>query len=140
MHQLAIYLTHRIRFVYPILFWLLSGQSQLLIAQLLPGKEAAYKSVSPSAARRFERLTLREGLETNYVMSIAQDTLGFIWLATVNGLTRFDGTNCRTFTRQAGNPQSLSHRIVRSVFAAKTGTLWVGTQEGLNRFEPTTQT
>lgn len=63
-----------------------------------------------------------------------------MWIGTVKGLTRFDGRNCRNFTREAGNPQSLSHRVVRSVLTTREGTLWVGTQRGLNRYEPATQT
>ena len=88
----------------------------------------------------FQRLTLRQGLAANFATGITQDKDGFIWISTVNGLTRFDGRNCRNFTRQAGNPRSLSHRVVRSVHTAKNGVLWVGTQLGLNRYDPATQT
>ncbi|MVM34897.1 hypothetical protein GO755_33020 [Spirosoma sp. HMF4905] len=72
-------------------------------------------------------------------MSITQDAPGFIWIATVKGVTRFDGLRCLNLTYQPDNPRSLSHRIARYVFTARDGTLWVGTQEGLNRFEPATQ-
>ncbi|WP_338874852.1 two-component regulator propeller domain-containing protein [Spirosoma sp. SC4-14] len=87
----------------------------------------------------FQRLTLQQGLATNFTTSITQDTLGFIWLGTVNGLTRFDGQRCVTFAHQPGNPYSLSNRLVRSIFRAQKGTLWIGTQNGLNRFLPETQ-
>ncbi len=88
----------------------------------------------------FQRLTLQEGLSDNFGMGIAQDAPGFIWIGTSNGLTRFDGLRCRIFTRQVGNPHSLSHSLVRSVFRSRDSTLWVGTQEGLSRFDPRTQT
>ena len=87
----------------------------------------------------FQYLSLQQGLSANYTTAITQDKPGFIWIATVKGLTRFDGLRCVTFTHQPGNPRSLSHRIVRYVFTAQNGTLWVGAQEGLNRFEPATQ-
>ncbi len=97
-------------------------------------------SESPRRINGFQRLTLQQGLAANFATGITQDKDGFIWISTVNGLTRFDGRNCRNFTRQAGNPRSLSHRVVRSVHTAKNGTLWVGTQSGLNRYDPSTQT
>lgn len=88
----------------------------------------------------FQRLTLQEGLPANYATGVAQDSLGFVWVSTINGLARFDGLRCQAFTRQASNPRSLSHRIMRTVFGSKNGAVWVGTQDGLNRFEPETQT
>jgi ligand-binding sensor domain-containing protein len=87
----------------------------------------------------FQYLSLQQGLSANYTTAITQDQPGFIWVATVKGLTRFDGMRCLTFTHQSGNAKSLSHRIVRYVFTAQNGTLWIGAQEGLNRFEPATQ-
>ncbi|MFD2932782.1 ligand-binding sensor domain-containing protein [Spirosoma flavum] len=96
--------------------------------------------MAPPSTQWFQHLTLRQGLAANYAMSITQDKLGFIWVGTVNGLNRFDGLRCLTYTRQTGSAHLLSNRIVRSVFTAKNGTLWVGTQEGLNRFEPDKQT
>ncbi|GAB3914235.1 hypothetical protein GCM10028803_59300 [Larkinella knui] len=87
----------------------------------------------------FQRLTLRHGLSTNFTSSITQDDLGFIWIGTVNGATRFDGLRCINYGPQAGNAQSLSHRIIRCVFKARDGVLWMGAQKGVNRIDPKTQ-
>lgn len=97
------------------------------------------QSLAQSPTVSFQRLSLRQGLGTNYTSSITQDDLGFIWIGTVNGLTRFDGLRCINYTPQINNPNSLSNRVVRSVFKAKDGILWVGTQKGLTRVDPTTQ-
>lgn len=88
----------------------------------------------------FQHLTIQQGLANNYAMATAQDDLGFIWTGTSMGLSRFDGIRCITFTHQIGNQQSLSHKIIRSLFKSKNGTFWVGTQRGLNRFDYQTQT
>lgn len=101
---------------------------------LLPGWLAAQPP-----ALSFQRLTLQEGLPSNYVTGFAQDALGFVWISTINGLARFDGLRCQSFTRQSGNSRSLSHRVMRCVYRSRGGTLWVGTQEGLNRFDARTQ-
>ena len=116
--------------------WFCPWQSWILLVILSVGWE---QGRGQGPALSFQHLSLRQGLAANYGTAIAQDKTGFIWITTVNGLTRFDGIRCLNFTRQAGNPRSLSHRIVRSVFTARNGSLWVGTQEGLNRFEPATQ-
>ncbi|KAA9346704.1 sensor histidine kinase [Larkinella humicola] len=97
------------------------------------------KVLAQSPTLSFQRLSLRQGLATNFTSSIAQDDLGFIWIGTVNGVTRFDGLRCINYAPQIGNPQSLSHRIVRSVFKARDGILWIGAQKGLNRIDPQTQ-
>lgn len=110
----------------------------LLAQSVAPPPPVTANQTSPPT-RWFQHLTLREGLADNFATSITQDKSGFMWIGTVKGLTRFDGRNCRNFTRQAGNPQSLSHRVVRSVMTARNGTLWVGTQRGLNRYNPATQ-
>ncbi len=96
-------------------------------------------SYGQTPAISFQRLTLQQGLPANYTSAITQDKAGFIWIATVNGLCRFDGLRCLRFTRQPGDSRSLSHRIMRTVFTSHNGTLWVGAQEGLNQFEPATQ-
>jgi ligand-binding sensor domain-containing protein len=120
--------------------WLLAGVAQLLTAQPAISQPPERLAQGQPPTRRFQHLTLREGLDANFATSIVQDKAGFIWVGTVNGVTRFDGLNCRTFTRQSGNPGSLSHRIVRSVFCDRKGTIWVGTQQNLNRFDPVSQT
>ncbi|RCR67264.1 sensor histidine kinase [Larkinella punicea] len=95
--------------------------------------------LAQSPTLSFQRLSLRQGLATNYVSAITQDDLGFIWIGTVRGLTRFDGLRCTNYSPQFGNPQSLPHRTVRCVFKARDGILWVGTQKGLARLDPQTQ-
>ncbi|WP_020607056.1 two-component regulator propeller domain-containing protein [Spirosoma spitsbergense] len=128
-------------FLYPVLLnGLLNSWPGLLLAQpAAPSPPVATEISTPPPTRWFQHLTLREGLADNFTTAITQDRSGFIWIGTVKGLTRFDGRNCRNFTRQAGNPQSLSHRVVRSVLTARNGTLWVGTQRGLDRYDPAVQ-
>lgn len=130
----------RILSFYLLLNGLLSTHSGGLKAQPASIRPPATQDIPiPPPTRRFQHLTLREGLADDFTTGITQDKSGFMWIGTVKGLTRFDGRNCRTFTRLAGNPQSLSHRVVRSVMTARNGTLWVGTQRGLNRYNPATQ-
>ncbi len=70
----------------------------------------------------------------------AEDGEGFIWIATVNGLNRFDKKSGKftVYRSNADDPETLLDNDVWSVLAAKDGSLWVGTATGLHRFDPRT--
>jgi signal transduction histidine kinase/ligand-binding sensor domain-containing protein len=70
------------------------------------------------------------GLPQNTVHSIAQTGDGYVWVATEEGLARFDGLSFRIFDRQ--NTPALKSNDVRALLAAgKAGDLWVCTAAGL---------
>jgi signal transduction histidine kinase/ligand-binding sensor domain-containing protein len=71
---------------------------------------------------------------------LTEDRDGFIWIATVNGLNKFDkkSENFTTYKRKAGDTATLLDNDVWSVLAAKDGSLWVGTATGLHKFDPRT--
>jgi len=58
-----------------------------------------------------EKLTTEEGLSSNTVNDIVQDDNGFLWIATSDGLNRFDGTEVTQFFYQDGT-NSLPHNTV----------------------------
>src|SRR5450756_1947375 len=74
------------------------------------------------------------GLPQNSVHAIAQTSNGFLWLATEEGLTRFDGVQFTTYN-QANTPH-LPSNYVQSLAAGRDGTLWIGTDSGLAEFKP----
>ena len=50
----------------------------------------------------FEHLTVRGGLASNYVTTLAQDAMGRLWMATSDGVSIYDGEQCRTLTKRDG--------------------------------------
>ena len=63
---------------------------------------AAARAGRPSAAVRpmyFEHLTTRDGLSQSTVNAMLQDSQGYLWLATENGLDRYDGDSIREYRR-----------------------------------------
>lgn len=85
---------------------------------------------------RFDRIGLEEGLSQETVFDIVQDRDGIIWLATQEGLNRYDGYTIRTYLHEPDEPGTLSHDWIWTVFEDRAGTLWVGTDGGgLNRFD-----
>lgn len=89
---------------------------------------------------RFQRLTEKEGLPDNYVSEIAEDTLGFIWVGTRNGLHRYDGYRFRPFFHDGNNEQSLASNTIRKLKITAKNNFWIASEDHLSCFNPQTQT
>jgi two-component system sensor histidine kinase ChiS len=84
----------------------------------------------------FENISLEHGLSQSVINAIAQDSRGFLWFGTQDGLNRYDGYEFRIFENDPENPNSLSHNWVTAILEDQTGALWIGTNGGgLNRFD-----
>jgi len=84
----------------------------------------------------FHNYTTNEGLPINSVKDITQDSLGFMWFATEEGLARFDGYNFKIFKNDPENLESVRSTVVTHVLASRTGNIWVGSFDGLDSFDP----
>ena len=80
--------------------------------------------------------TSADGLSSNSVRAVSQDQQGFIWLATVYGLNRFDGLQFEHFT--AEQHRHLASNFVTRLLNDSNGYMWVGTKSGLSGFNPQT--
>ncbi len=77
--------------------------------------------------------TTDDGLPQNFIYDLAQTADGYLWIATLNGLARFDGVRMTLFDR-AQYPEMGSSRCF-ALTATRTGALWIGTEEGVARYE-----
>ncbi len=96
--------------------------------------------VDPAIAEphlRFEHITTDDGLSHRSVSSILQDSQGFMWFGTEDGLDRYDGQELKSYRFNADDPHSLSQNGVESLYIDPQGVLWVGTENGLNKFDQT---
>jgi len=80
--------------------------------------------------------TTENGLPNSKVNNIYQDSRGFVWISTENGLARFDGRDFLSFRFNRGKEGSLASDLVISTFEDSCGTIWVGTSMGLQSFDP----
>ncbi len=95
---------------------------------------------SPGQRIRFQNYSVDDGLSQNSVHGIIQDQMGFIWIATEDGLDKFDGYEFKTYRNDPEDPNSLSENVTTTLFMDHTGILWIGTYRGgLNRFDPRTE-
>lgn len=83
---------------------------------------------------KFERISIAEGLSQSYVYDIIQDHNGFIWIATQDGLNRYDGENFVYYRQDSTNKSSIADNFIRKLFIDKQNVLWVGTNKGLSRY------
>jgi len=85
----------------------------------------------------FKHISLDEGLSQNTIFSIFQDSKGFMWFATQDGLNKYNGYNFTVYKPEPDNPNSLSHNQINAICEDKSCMIWVGTNSGgLNRFDP----
>ena len=85
----------------------------------------------------FERIAIEQGLSQGMIFDLLQTRDGFLWVATKDGLNRYDGYNFTVFKPDAKDPTSLSDRSITSIVEDANGYIWVGTQQGgLNRYDP----
>ena len=75
--------------------------------------------------------TTANGLARDEISRIVQDSFGFLWFCTSEGLSRFDGYQFTNY----GRDQGLSHRVVKDMLETRDGNYWVATGGGLCRFE-----
>jgi ligand-binding sensor domain-containing protein/signal transduction histidine kinase len=87
---------------------------------------------------RFISFSTNQGLSNAFATDILQDKYGFIWIATQNGLNKFDGTGFVQYYYQLDDPHSLSDNLVTSLAEDTLGNLWIGTKNGLCRYERST--
>ncbi len=77
------------------------------------------------------------GLASNIVNNVIQDKRGFMWLATWDGLQRFDGNKFLTFRNETGNPRSIPGNVVSRVYEDRRGNLWIMVNKRVGIFDKT---
>ena len=77
------------------------------------------------------------GVSLGWIMAMALDSDGILWLGTKDGLFRYDQTSDSTtqYTNRPGDPTSLSNDMVRSLHLDRKERLWLGTNHGLDLFD-----
>jgi ligand-binding sensor domain-containing protein/two-component sensor histidine kinase len=83
-----------------------------------------------------ETYTVADGLLRDNVNTIKQDSRGFLWFATVEGISRFDGYAFTNFTTDDGLP----NRHINYFLESRNGTIYLATDKGLARLNPTGDT
>ncbi len=89
-----------------------------------------------SGKLNFEDFSVESGFrQSSSINCILQDSQGYLWLGTWEGLFRYDGFEFKAYTADKNNPNSIQGRKIRTLFEDSRGTLWIGIEnEGLHRY------
>ena len=110
----------------------LLGTPKLVYANTEPDETDFY----PGISFRFEKLSIDEGLSQNAGLALLQDSQGFLWIGTQDGVNRYSGVDLITYKNDPDDTNSISHNSIISLFEDHEGMLWIGTWGGgLNRLD-----
>ncbi|MEO6330051.1 MAG: two-component regulator propeller domain-containing protein [Ginsengibacter sp.] len=85
---------------------------------------------------KFEHLDINSGLSQNYIYCILQDSRGFMWFGTSDGLNKYDGYKFTIFKNNAKDNNSISNNFITGIVEDSKGIIWVSTRGGgLNRYD-----
>nr|WP_172642224.1 two-component regulator propeller domain-containing protein [Allocoleopsis franciscana] len=88
----------------------------------------------------FEHITADQGVSQSGLNSIFQDSQGFMWFGTQDGLNKYDGYDFTVYKYNALDAYSLSDNFITSIYEDKSGIMWIGTDGGgLNKFNRETE-
>ena len=82
---------------------------------------------------KFDHLSIEQGLSQVSVTCILQDSQGFIWFGTRDGLNRFDGYDFVVYNNDPDDSTSLISNSITALYEDENGNLWIGTREGLDK-------
>lgn len=89
---------------------------------------------------KVEHISTQQGLSQANVNSIIQDSQGFIWVGTRDGLNRYDGYSFVSYRFNRRDPYSISNNFIQDIIEDHDHNLWIATQGGgLNKFERKTE-
>jgi signal transduction histidine kinase/ligand-binding sensor domain-containing protein/CheY-like chemotaxis protein/HPt (histidine-containing phosphotransfer) domain-containing protein len=88
----------------------------------------------------FRHLSVDEGLAQNSVLATLQDSRGFLWIATADGLDRYDGYELRHYRHDRSQSGGLAGNFVWAIREDRHGELWLALKDaGVARFDPRTE-
>ncbi len=85
---------------------------------------------------QFDHLNKSDGFPSGWIYSLVQDKQGFLWVGGLQGISRYDGYNIKTYWHEPLDSTSLSNNFVNALYVDRGGRLWAGTWGGgLNLFD-----
>ncbi|MBI9067618.1 MAG: histidine kinase [Salinivirgaceae bacterium] len=116
-----------------LLNYLLIVVALFVVGQLF-AQEPNKTNIQSDLYTRFFNLTELDGLSNNKILDIIQDAEGFIWIATTDGLNRFDGYRFKIYRNDLNDSLSISDNFITSLEIDVNHNLWIGTKNGLNKY------
>jgi ligand-binding sensor domain-containing protein/signal transduction histidine kinase len=97
-------------------------------------------ALAQTGSIRFETLSVEDGLSQSTVRAVMQDSRGYMWFGTDDGLNRYDGYSFTIFKHDPETDSSISDSTIQAIYQDTHGDLWFGTANGLDRLVPGKET
>lgn len=81
----------------------------------------------------FQSITIDDGLSQSLAEYIYQDSLGYIWIGTNDGLNRYNGNEFKVYKNIKNDENTISNNMISSLVEDSDKNLWIGTDGGLNK-------
>ncbi len=82
----------------------------------------------------FSHISIRNGLSQNTIFSITQDLRGNLWLATYDGVNKYDGYGFTVYQHNPSDTTTIASDAPQTVMTDDNGVVWIGTSKGLSRY------
>ena len=117
-------------------FFMRFCRSKILLPAALALIAFPFIGFSQISATRFKHVSAEQGLSNTTILCIMQDSRGFMWFGTRDGLNRYDGVNVTVFKNNPHLSASIRDNFIRCIFEDADHNIWIGTSYGLASFDP----
>lgn len=101
----------------------------------------AFLSIVPLQAQsdyiHFQHIGVNEGLSQSTVLGITQDKQGNLWIATHDGLNKFNGSDFTIYRNNTWESRSIAGNVIHTCLNDSRNRIWAGTNVGLSLYDPT---
>ncbi len=94
-----------------------------------------YKLLAQEKLLRFAQVYVEQKGANSNILCIFQDSKGFMWLGTTDGLSKYDGYKFITYKHIANDSTSIINNQVNAIAEDSEGNLWIGTKSGLSKYK-----
>ena len=100
------------------------------VSLLLALSAAAAQAQLLPETPQFRRLGVEQGLPSSRINALAQDRAGYLWIATDDGVARFDGVDFRVWRYNPGVVNGMQGNLVNSLYVDRNDDVWLGVASG----------
>ena len=93
-----------------------------------------FQGIGQIAPNTFSLQHIKSGMSQSSATQIFEDSHGFLWIGTPNGLNKYDGTHFQIFEKTLDGKTGLTDGYVEKIYEDQAGNLYIGTNQGLNTY------
>ncbi len=105
----------------------------MALAFLYLGQSHNLRAQNPLDSLNFQHI--KTGMSHSSVSEIFQDSQGYLWIGTPNGLNKYNGSDFQIFDKSLDGAVGLTNGYVERIYEDEEGIIYIGTYKGLNWYD-----